>query len=226
MTLFEIDPNTRMADLNKTWISTIKEFKILLKRDRGSEGDVDGRKKLQAIREFTFIYHFCDYKSKFANYDEDSKRKECLINADLPPDLDITKDKEFGDAIIKYKELQETPELKLLNELKEGIHTAHKVVRKIRVNLESTLGSISLDELEDEDNKKRIDPIQKLTSSLKSLMNIQETLPRTLKSINELENEVKKQLEDTSGLRGGKVKGTREDGTNNSKGALPGSMFD
>ena len=146
---FELD-KYRVVDLNKEWISTIKEFKKILTRDKGSKGDVDGRKKLQAIREFTFIYHYCDYASKFGNYSEEDKLSQCISNADLPQDFNYTKDEDLVAAISKYKQIQETPALRILNEAKEGLHSAHRVIRKIRLHLESELANIDLAKLDEE----------------------------------------------------------------------------
>lgn len=217
--LFKIDPATRMVDLNKEWIGTIKEFKKILSRDRGSKGDMDGKKKLQATKEFTFIYHFCDYASKFDNYPEEEKLKECLANSDLPLDFDYTKDDDILAAVIRYKTLQESPALKVLNEAKQGLFTAHKVIRKIRKALETQLEATDLDELfkdttEDPDkpNKKRIDdPITKISKALKSLMELTNEVGPSLRAIKDLEEDVKKELGDQTGLRGDREKGIRED---------------
>ena len=54
--LFTLNPATFLVDLDKEWISTIKEFKVILVRDKGAKGDTQARKKLQAQKEFTFHY--------------------------------------------------------------------------------------------------------------------------------------------------------------------------
>lgn len=101
------------VDLNREWISTIREFKALLVRDKGSKGDTGGRKKLQAQREFTFIYHYCDYRSTFTNYSEKDRRTNALKNAGFKEDFDINKDEELCQAVEVYKALQETPAVKI-----------------------------------------------------------------------------------------------------------------
>lgn len=214
--LFELDSETHMVDLNKVWISTIKEFKVILRRDKGSDGDIDGRRKLQAQKEFTFIYHFCDFKSKFREYSEVDKLSECLRNADLPVDLDIYKDDGLLIAIERYKKFQNTATLKLLNELREGLHTAHKVVRKIRLSLENKLDTIEFEDMveDDEDSKKKkIDPVLTITNKLTALMQITNQIPAALTSINALEDKVKKELGDDNTIRGDLQKGSREDKT-------------
>jgi len=217
--LFKLDTKTRMVDMNREWISTIKEFKKILVRIRSSKGDSDGRRKIQAEREFTFIYHYCDYKSQFGNYSEENRLKESIKNAELPEDFDFKKDAELVEAIKRYKELQETPSLKILNEAKEGLHTAHKVVRKIRTSLETQLEAVDFDELtveedgEGNERKTKItDPVTKLTQKLQALMKLTNEIGPTLKAIKELEEEVKKELGEKQALRGGKEKGIKEDG--------------
>jgi len=220
---FELD-KYRLVTLDREWISTIKEFKKILTRDKGSKGDIDGRKKLQAIREFTFIYHFCDYASKFGNYPEDDKEKECAINADLPQDFDYTKDEDLVIAIAKYKKLQETPAIKMLNEAREGLHLSHKVIRKIRLHLESELAKIDLstivneEETADQDDKnkkdkKKVDPITKITTALEGLISLTNKIEPAITNVDNLIEKVKKELGDTTGLRGKREKGFQEEPT-------------
>ncbi len=212
MKLFELDPATRMVNLNKEWISTIKEFKKLITRDKGSEGDADGRKKLRAIREFTFIYHFCDYRSKFVNYSEQDKYLECLRNAELSTELDIEKDPDLLSAIIRYKALQEVPALKVLNELKETLHSAHRVVKKLRDNLEVQLTKLDVIPDDDEDSSaKKKDPIVVLTNSLTAVMDIANRIPASIKAIEEQEEKVRKELGEENMIRGDAKLGIREE---------------
>lgn len=219
--LFKIDTATRLVDLNKEWIGTIKEFRKILSRDRGSKGDMDGKRKLQATKEFTFIFHFCDYASKFDNYSEVDKLAQCIANAELPQDFDFKKDEDLVLAMSRYKSMQESAALKLLNEAKEGLHSAHKVIRKVRTHLETQLEKIDLDELnieeevEQEDGKKKklASPISKITTALTELIKLTNLVGPALTAIREMEEEVKKELGDKTQLRGGKAKGEREDAT-------------
>lgn len=213
--LFELGDD-RLARLDKEWISTIKEFKKILSRDRGSKGDTDGRRKLQATKEFTFMYHYCDYASKFGNFSEDDKLKASIVNAELADDFNYKKDEDLLSAMVKYKEMQESPALQLLTEAKEGLHHAHKVVKKIRTYLEIELENLDLttitEDLEESDSKKKkLDPISKITNSLKNLMSLTNEIAPALKTLKLLEEEVKKELGDKTGLRGGREKGEREE---------------
>jgi len=219
--LFVLDPITHLVDINKEWISTIKELKVLLKRDKGSEGDTQARLKLQATREFTFIYHYCDYGSKFINYPEKDLRANALRNAELDPNLDVTKDLELWAAIAKYKELQDTPGLRLLRELRQGLHTAEASARTIRIDLETRLANFAaatVEEEEDEEEqgkgrykKPKDDKLEKIKNRLDMLGDITTKLPKLMDQIDALEEKVKKQLSDENTMRGGHEKGYRED---------------
>lgn len=207
-----------LVELDKEWISTVKEFKVILLRDKGTKGDTQARKKLQAQKEFTFIYNYCDYRSKFINFSEKDRLKYALKNAELPEDLDIFKDRELADAIEVYKTLQLTPSLKLLKSLKEGMHTGHRVVDRIIYYLNKKLDEIeadpdSLKEVVKNVGGKNVivDPIREIEQKLDTIMDISNKLPRTLKSISELEDEVTKELADAPNLRGKAIKGARED---------------
>lgn len=59
--IFEL--NDRSISLARDEILLIEEFKRLYKRDRGIQGDAQGRKKRRAFQEFHYIYLMCDYDS-------------------------------------------------------------------------------------------------------------------------------------------------------------------
>lgn len=228
--LFVLNPDTLLVEINKPWITTIKEFRKLVVRDKGSKGDIDGRKKLRATKEFTFIYHFVSYKSEFENYSETERAEQSRINAELEDSFDYRKDEDLVLAIKKYKDLQDSPALRLLTEAKEGLHLSNKVIRNIRKALETQLEATDFDQINseivvDEDateeekaNQKKAqykklidDPITKITKTLKGILDLTNSIEPTLKNIAALEDKVKKELGDKVLLRGDKMKGDRED---------------
>lgn len=93
-------------------IVEITEFRDLIRRDRGSKGDSQGRKKLRAVKELAYIYHMVDHRSPYSTYDEDLRREE-VIN-DLFKDEDWEPDDTVMDAYHKYAEMIESPLVKLL----------------------------------------------------------------------------------------------------------------
>lgn len=83
MKLFEIDDTDNTVLLNKEWIMMIPEFNELLKRDKGSKGDYRGDIKLQARREFTYIYFYVDFGSPLRDWAAEEKHKESLKYAGI-----------------------------------------------------------------------------------------------------------------------------------------------
>jgi hypothetical protein len=210
--LFVLNQETMMVDLNKPWISTIKELRVILQRDKGGKGDKQARKKSQAEKEFTFIYHLCDYRSQLAEYSERDRLPAAIDNAGLPKDFDYTKDEELCKAIEVYSLIRETAGLLFLQELKQGLHASRRVARKIRLDLEATLDQaegLTPEQLKELGGKN--DLIVTISDRMDRIIQLAQSLPKTLKAIDELESTIKKELADTPLLRGKSEKGTRED---------------
>jgi len=88
MRLFTIN-DSNQVELNKPWIMLVPEFATLLRRDKGSDGDYRGDKKLKATKEFTFIYFDLDFTSPIREWEEFERRQEAMRYADLTEvDLD------------------------------------------------------------------------------------------------------------------------------------------
>jgi len=88
MRLFTINENFQV-ELNKPWIMLVPEFANLLRRDKGSEGDYRGDKKLKATKEFTFIYFDLDFTSPIREWEDFERREESMRYAGLTEaDLD------------------------------------------------------------------------------------------------------------------------------------------
>lgn len=102
MKLFELDIDTNEVKLNRVWLWMVPEFADLLRRDKGSPGDYDGRKKLRAIKEFTYIYFMVDFASPLRDWEPAEKHKEAVYYANLEQ-KDI--DEGVKIALKKYEEL-------------------------------------------------------------------------------------------------------------------------
>lgn len=98
MRLFTINEDDYTVELNKPWIMLIPEFAVLLRRDKGSEGDYRGDKKLKARREFSFIYFDLDFTSPIREWDEHDRRQEAMRYAGLE-EKDIDNDVMTAHAV-------------------------------------------------------------------------------------------------------------------------------
>lgn len=150
----------------------IPEFKIIYDRDKDKDKEI-------ALKELAFVYFMADYKSIYNNLDEEAKIiqiKKDYFNADWKPDVVLIV------AIEKYKLLQETPTMKLLQD-------ARKALDKIRAYYRTV-------DLEEKDN--RGNNVHKITELSNSVANI----GKIAESLDKLEEKIKKeQLKDTK-IRG------------------------
>lgn len=94
-------------------ILMITEFKKLVRRDRGSPGDVNGHLKQRASRELALIYHMHTYSSPYSKYAPEF-RFEKLQTDIFKDDPDWKPDKVFRMAEDKFIELSDTGTILLL----------------------------------------------------------------------------------------------------------------
>lgn len=102
MRLLEVDENHNVRP-NKEWLVLIPEFAALYKRDKGSPGDNDGRKKLRFKQEISFIYFFAAFNSPIRDYQQHEKFAEALNYSGLKED-DI--DDMIKAAADKFEDMQ------------------------------------------------------------------------------------------------------------------------
>ena len=174
MELFKLNDDF-MVDLNKEWIQLHEPFRKIYLRDKGNTSNhYKGRFKFQAQKEFTYIYLLCDYRSNLINYSEEDRKVEAKRVSGL--DAGWKPDKELNDAIEHYKSLQNTRSLRLLS-------AAFKKIDNMIELLDATAETIEISEVND---------------TLKAMKDI----GSLLKTLTELENNVKKELSETGSGRG------------------------
>ena len=194
MELFIID-NDGLTDINREWITTIKEFRKLFSRDVGIVSKIKDdsikdknyqRKREKCRRELTFIYHYIDFKSPFNQLTDDERLIKAAENANLNVE-EIKQDEDLQAAIKKYQELQETRSLKLVN-------SGYKAIDLIRKSLETLGNSTGAD----------VETVLKISKIINDL-------PNNIKTLKELDKLVKDELAGSEKIRGGSEKGLDED---------------
>lgn len=89
--------------------ATIKEVATILKRDKGSPGDSDGREKLFAYKELGAACWIADFRSpgRLNGYEGDELIEDAIRNFNLPSDwrpdkvvLDLIKLFEFHNMVV------------------------------------------------------------------------------------------------------------------------------
>lgn len=100
--------------LDREIILLIKEFANLWEPARNKEpGDAKGTERRRCFREFTYIYLMYDWESPYKAFSDKDRHETSLADAAMA-DKDLL-DETFRGASKKYREIQDTRMLKLLN---------------------------------------------------------------------------------------------------------------
>lgn len=119
----------------------IKEFKDLIRRDRGSEGDADGRKKFTARKELAFVYFFLS-DSRFEMYNEEERIKTLREVLELPSEW--SPDEKVWAAIDRYKMMLETRSSDLVKQAREALDKLRKFLQNVDLTETTKSGSLLL----------------------------------------------------------------------------------
>lgn len=190
--VFQYDNVTGKVELNTPEILLIREFAALMdvKRNKCKE-DPEGKYKLRAFREFTYIYLAIDWMSPYRDYYEQDRHQEALRDANITEEE--FNNPEFRAACRKYRALQdETRSIKLLK-------AAQNVIDKFV----DYFNNIDVEE-RDEQTGKPIYKTKDVMTEISSLHKVHEELVI-------LESQVKKEISETSSIRAGAVEGFMPD---------------
>lgn len=189
--LFELGDNN-MVSLNKVWISTIPQFRRLLARDKGGPGDGSGKYKKQATREFTYIYHLCDFHSPIENKPQKERKRLALEFAGLE-EVKVDNDPDLQEAIDLYRDL--------LGDSSVSLQT-YRAMKRTRQAMDA---SLETRDYEKTDVNGRL--VYDMKKDQESIIN----MPKVLAALNEMEEKVKQEMMDTFEMRGDAEKGFEED---------------
>lgn len=190
--VFQYDNVTGKVELNTPEILLVREFAALMdvKRNKCKE-DPEGKYKLRAFREFTYIYLAIDWMSPYRDYYEQDRHQEALRDANITEEE--FNNPEFRAACRKYRALQdETRSIKLLK-------AAQNVIDKFV----DYFNNIDVEE-RDEQTGKPIYKTKDVMAEISSLHKVHEELVI-------LESQVKKEISETSSIRAGAVEGFMPD---------------
>ncbi len=181
--IFVYNNQINRVELNTPEILLVKEFAALLKPERNKcKEDPSGLLGLRAFREFTYIWLAICWKSIYADYDEQERHQEALRDAEMTDEE--FNNPEFRAACRKFKAIQES------NKSIRLLHSANSMVDKFIDYFENA------DPMErDEQTGKPIYKVKDIQAEMKNLIDVHSTMV-------ELENQVKKQVEAQTSLRG------------------------
>ena len=162
-------------------LRAIPVFRDIITRDRGSEGDSQGRKKLQATREFAWIWYMYDPTSPYQVFEEEERYAKAgnlvFDNTKYKPD------KKLREAADRYREMCDTLQVRMLTAAKEASRNIIKYLKNVDLTAEDEKGK----------------PKHKVNDVMKALEKIGEVTD----SLENLEERVRRQKEKEQEIRGG-----------------------
>ena len=182
--IFQYNDQLGQVELATPEIILISEFNELMNDARNiCESDKTGKQKLRAFREFTYIYLAIDWQSPYADFSPGERHTMSLKDARITEEE--FNNPEFRAACRKYKEIQEsTRSIRLLQSAQETIDKFIDYFHNIDP------------EERDVQTGKPIFKVKDIMAEISSLSKVQEELQI-------LEGMVKKEIAETSNIRGG-----------------------
>ena len=176
------------VELNTPEILLVREFAELMKPERNiCNEDKTGIKGLRAFREFTYIYLAICWKSPYSDYPEQERHKEALNDSGITEEE--FNNPEFRAACRKYRQLQES------NRSIKMLQAAQNTVDNF-IDYFNTVVDLS----ERDANGKPVFKTKDIIAEISSLSKVHEELKI-------LEGQVKKEMMETSSIRGGATDG-------------------
>lgn len=173
--------------LERDEILLVKEFRDLLEPKRNiCKLDKTGEKGLRVIKELTFIYLVHDWKSPYSEYSDSEKEEAGRLDSGLTPEE--LKDPVFLQACKRYRDLQDTRILKMLR-------SSYTAIDNLRIFFET------LDLMETDPNTGK--PIYAARDVISNIQN----LGKMIEGLQQLEEMVKKEKEQSKALRGEAIAG-------------------
>jgi len=163
---------------------TLTPFAKLWKRDKK-------KGKPLANAELAAIYFYADYKSDFSEIYDPEEKLNVIKPVIMGMDPEWEPDDIFQEAVDFYKSRQETVSTILLGDARNAVDKISRFLRGINLN--------------EEVNGRPKHDIKKIADTLGNLSKITESLQK-------LEEQVKKELQEKESMRGGHAKAIFEDG--------------
>jgi hypothetical protein len=205
--------------LNKDEALLIPEFAALftLKYNKKTAGDVDGRKRVRAFKELTYLYFMIDYKSEHVNYTNEERHVKSLEDSGLEENYTISK--ELRDAMQRYDQMQQTLSLKALSSLRQTLITSMEMAETIEMLMQEELINIKkggkklitedgVDISIEEQRSSNLDAIGVIVSLIQKTGAIAASIPKTITTLENLEDKVKSENQSI----GTKTRGDQEGG--------------
>lgn len=136
--------------LDREEIALYKLPNRILRRDRGSEGDADGRKKLQAFKEFCYVYFIADHTAyPISNgLSKQETHDYAVFQSNLPKDFNPNLDADLLEFIDQYKKEHWSQTKQIAYDLRRILRMNQTLATSIQDNIDLMMtGVLSLDQI-------------------------------------------------------------------------------
>lgn len=191
--IFEYDNASGLVTINKPEILLIEEFAQLMddKRNICAE-DKTGKLHLRAYKEFTYIWLAIDWQSFYCNDAEQTRHTQALKDSGLTEDE--FNNPEFRAACRKYRSIQES------NLAIRSLAAAKVTINKF------------IDYFQSIDPQERDEQTGKPIYKVKDVMSEVTQMSKVLDELKVLEDQAKKEMQESTQIRAGAVEGDIPDG--------------
>lgn len=207
-------------EINKPEARNIPEFKTIIVRDKGSEGDYDGRKKVFAFKELMFCYLYYHPLSMYRELPDEERLRSSRVQAELPDEWKV-------DEVITLagRKMIETANLsgvfktyintsRAIYSIGEDIKFFNERREKLRKKLMEKFSQ--LDETVEIDAKQELErEADYLTNGLMDMAtkitNLNDSLPKAYDTVEKLKQKIHDDEEEQGKIYGGGIIGNRED---------------
>ena len=171
---------------------SITAFKEIITKDKGSDGDHDGRKKLKAIKMLTYVRLIEHPMSAFMEYDP-RKRHQKLVEF---LDMDLNElDPLLIEARRVYADIVSSSTVKTINSIKTGLFSTVDLMDIMSAKVNSFL----------EQEEISLEEIEKANKLIDNMLDKSAKVPKTIEILEVLAEKVKKEQ-----ATRGRVKGKGE----------------
>ena len=217
--IFKVDGHR--LTIVKEEIRTIPAFKAILERDRGSEGDSQGRKKLMAEKEFLYI-HLVNHPLSLYRDLNDAERKFKVRKMLKLPDTWDDGDVKFKEAELEYiKMLDMNALLRTYVNANKAVYSTGEDIKfynerkdKLRDNIKEKSLQLDSDETPTEMKHELEQQIDVATQALmkidESIAKVVERLPKMYETVEKLKIKLLQEGGKKHSITGGGKLGNRE----------------
>jgi hypothetical protein len=201
--------------INHDAIRGIEPFTTLIKRQRKTKGDADGRKKIINLKELKYVYFMADwdtYHRGLSDYDKPRKaKKDCGLPTNWTPD-EIVK-----ACIAKYKEVVDyyMPSARILIAIEKGLSMSATAVESYIAQMETVIrmnnARLKGNNLAPEVAIEIMESNRVIQININEILSLGTKLPKTIDGVTALQDKVRKELGTAKKLQGDKIKRNRED---------------